>query len=842
MPLPLPIDDVMPAVLDALAARGVVVLVAPPGTGKTTRVPAAVAETVAGQVWVLEPRRIAARAAASRVAEERGEAIGEHVGYAMRMDRRVGPRTRVLYVTEALLGRRLAEDPTLAGIDAVVLDEFHERSVHVDVALAAVHALRAKRPALRLVVMSATLDGAAVARWLDAPLVEAHARTFPVDIAHVDRKDERPLEARVAGAIRSVSEGDVLVFLPGRGEIERVREALAHPNADPLDADVLPLHGELSGEEQDRALRIGRRRRIVLATNVAETSVTVEGVRTVIDTGLARVAGHDPWSGLSTLSLEPISRASAGQRAGRAGRTGPGRCLRLYTRADHDLRPAETTPEIRRVDLSGVVLDLAGRPLAWMDPPPPAAWKAAVDLLTRLGALDANGRTPIGDVMARLPAPPRVARMLVEAVARGVPREGATLAALLDERRRVDTEDLVVRALDGRGLSRQGQDVRRQLEGMLLRSTRPSTKAATGVAADSTAAREPLEAPATGPRASSGAAPGDVWGQGRGGGVAGGDPPPHETRDPGDALAAALLAGFPDRVGKRKGSVVIFAEGGSAAVEPGMPGGDAFVVVPEVDRVGGKARVRSLTPIPADWLLDGAEVRTAVRWVGERVESTEQLCYGALVLDESVGGGDAATIAALLWEHARPVAHRVFADHERAEALVRRVDFLRRLGRPLPELDLEALGRAGCEGSRSLGDLGGVSLVALARERLGPAGAHLDTLAPESLPLGNRRRAPVTYPLDGEPFIASRMQDFFGLVDGPRIADGHALVLHLLAPNQRPVQVTRDLAGFWERHWPGIRKELMRRYPRHAWPEDPKKPLPLSEDAAGRRWRERDET
>ncbi|MFN7146541.1 MAG: helicase-related protein, partial [Myxococcota bacterium] len=418
-------------------------------------------------VWVLEPRRIAARAAATRVSEEIGDPVGGHVGYAMRLDRRSGPRTRVLYVTEALLGRRFAEDPTLAGIDAVVLDEFHERSVHVDVALAAVRALRRSRTDLKLVVMSATLDGASVAGWLDAPLVEAHARTFPVTVDHVERKDERPLEVRVSAAVRSVlatDDGDVLVFLPGRGEIERCQDALRD-----LDADVLPLHGELPGDEQDRALRVGRRRRVVLSTNVAETSVTVDGVRTVIDTGVARVAGHDPWSGMGTLALEPISRASAGQRAGRAGRTGPGRCLRLYTKPDHDLRPAETTPEIRRVDLTGVVLDLAGRTLEWMDAPPAAAWTAATDLLTRLGALDADGRrTPVGDAMQRLPAPPRVARMLVEAAARGIPREGAALAALLEERRRPEAEDLVVRALDGRGLSRQGQQVARQLEGILL--------------------------------------------------------------------------------------------------------------------------------------------------------------------------------------------------------------------------------------------------------------------------------------------------------------------------------------------------------------------------------------
>jgi ATP-dependent helicase HrpB len=793
---PLPIDAVLPDVLAALDEHGAVVLVAPPGTGKTTRVPAAIADRVAGQVWVLEPRRIAARAAASRVASERGEVLGEHIGYAMRLDRKAGPRTRVLYVTEALLGRRFAEDPLLTGIDAVVLDEFHERSVHVDVALAAVRALRRTRPELKLVVMSATLDGAAVAKWLGAPLLEAHARTFPVEVTHVERKDERPIEVRVAAAVRASmeNEGDILVFLPGRGEIERVREALAD-----LPAEVLPLHGELTGEEQDRALRPASRKRVVLATNVAETSVTVEGVRTVIDTGVARVAGFDPWSGMGTLALEPISRASAGQRAGRAGRTAPGRCLRLYTRSEHDLRPADTTPELRRVDLTGVALDLAGRTLEWMDPPLPAAWKSAHDLLIRLGAIevsraeraepriagDAPGartsgegtsgapagshtRTPIGEAMARLPAPPRVARMLVEAARLGVAREGAALAATFEERRR-DVEDPVLRAMDPRGLSRQGAQIQRQLVGLLERG--------------------------------SGAPPAAVA----------------------DRLAQALFAGFPDRVGKRRAGVVVFAEGGSAAIDVHVPGGDGFVVVPEVERVGGKARVRSLTPIPPDWLLDGSTVRTSVRWEGERVEASEQLCYGALVIEETIGGGDPTEIAACLWDNARAVAHRVFPDHAQAVSLARRVAFLRRQGLPYPELDLDALGRAGCQGCRSFRDLGSVSLVALAMQMLGPDAARVDTLAPEGLALGNRKRAPITWPEDGEPYISSRMQDFFGLTDGPRVANGYPLVLHLLAPNQRPVQITRDLAGFWERHWPGIRKELMRRYPRHAWPEDPRK-------------------
>lgn len=760
-----PIDPLLPEVVAAVKAGGACVVEAPPGTGKTTRVPPALLDAVSGEVWVLEPRRIAARAAAAYVARERGEALGETVGYAMRFDRRAGPRTRLLYVTEALLTRRLAEDPELRGIGAVVLDEFHERSIHADVALAWVRQLRRTRPELGLVVMSATLDGEAVARFLGCPRLRATGTLHPVDVQYYARKDERPIEAKVAMAVGAVPDGDVLVFLPGLGEIARCEDAL---RADPkLDADVLPLHGELDADAQDRALRAGPRRRVVLATNVAETSVTVEGVRAVIDTGLARIAGHDPWSGLPTLALEPISRASADQRAGRAGRLGPGRCLRLYTKAEYDARAPDTPPEVRRIDLAGTVLDLGGRALEWFEPPAPAAWRAAVDLLTALGALNPDGTpTPLGRHMARLPVPPRVARVLLEGARLGVGPEAAALGALFGARRR-GVADLVDLALSGEGgRSRE----RRQLEGLLDRlpgGARPRAEAAIH-----------------------------------------------------DALAHALFAGFADRAGKREGARVVLAAGGSAALDVATPGGDGFVVVTEAERVGGKVVVRSLTPIPADWLLDGAEVEETLTWVGERVEARERLKNGAIVLEDSPGRGDPEAVAALLYEHARPVAHRLFPDWEAAVALVRRVAWLRRVGTDVPALDLDALARAGCGGCRSFGDLGGVSLVALARHELGAAADLVDRLAPEAVPLPGRRRAAVEYPEDGDPFVASRMQDFFGLADGPR-AGGRPLVLHLLAPNQRPVQVTTDLAGFWTRHWPSIRKELMRRYPRHRWPEDP---------------------
>jgi len=759
----LPVDAILPELLAALATHGAVVLEAPPGTGKTTRVPAALADRVEGQVWVLEPRRVAARAAARRVAAERGGPVGGYAGYAMRFDRASGPETRVLYVTEALLGRRMAVDPDLRGVGAVVLDEFHERSVHVDLALARVHALRRRRPDLALVVMSATIDGEAVARWLGCPRLRAEGTLHPVEVGYLPRRDERPVEVAVSGAVREVLSapgGDVLVFLPGVGEIERCLERLAG-----VDADVLPLHGDLEGAAQDRVLQRSGRRRVILATNVAETSLTLDGVTVVVDTGSARVAGFDAWSGTPTLELQPISRASAAQRAGRAGRQGPGRCLRLYTREEHDARPADSVPEIRRIDLCATALELAGRPLDWFEAPPPGTWKAAVAVLRRLGALDEEGRTPIGEAMIRLPVPPRVGRLLVEGAALGVGREAAALAAVLGGRSRAGAEavDVVQRAFEGR-LAGEADRERRQLVDLL------------------------------GP---TGARP----------------------ADPERALTRALFVGFPDRVGSRRAGTVRMCAGGSALLD--APGGDGFVVVPAAERVGHKLRVRAWAPLPADWLLDEAEVVERVRDVGERVELVEQLVYGEVVVEESVGRGRGPEAEALLARMVAPVLHRVFPDAEAAATLVRRVEWLRALGVELPAVTVDGLVQSACVGRASFAELAGVSLMEEAfAGPLAGRRAEIDRLAPAAVPLGNRQRVAVAWPEGQEPYLASRMQDFFGLADGPRAA-GRPIVLHLTAPSGRPVQVTTDLAGFWERHWPAIRRELMRRYPRHYWPEDP---------------------
>ena len=800
------VQAALPGIEAALDERGVVVIEAPPGTGKTTRIPIFLSghesggRRHVGQVWVLEPRRVAARASAAFVARSIGESVGATIGYAVRFERRESASTRVMYVTEALFGRRFLADPSLLGqsapVHTVVLDEFHERSIHTDLALARIRALRARpaehggRPDLRLVIMSATLDAAGLARALDAPVIRVEARRFPVELRPFLRKDDRPLVEQVRAGVGaglaslerlSPALNTVLVFLPGLGEIERCAEALG-PDLARLGerVEIVPLHGELDSGSQDRALGASACRRVILATNVAETSVTVEGVGVVVDSGLARVAGHDPWSGLPTLTVQPISRASADQRSGRAGRLGTGVCWRLYS--DYDQRPAALAPELQRSELSGVALEVGSEELPWLQPPPVAAWRAARALLVRLGALTAGShgdRTAVGEAMLGLPLAPRLARVLIEGAALGAGEESATLVALLGRSRGGRAEDPVARVLDGGRWAGEVEQERRQLVALLPRCA-------------------PTWAP--GARA--------------------------PERGPGLAatLVMALLAGFPDRVGERRGGRVVFAEGGSAVVDPATPGGDGFVVVPEAMSGEGGVRVRLLTRVPQDWLADRAEVRTTVRWAGTRVEVKEQLLFGDLVLDEGVatpaaGSSEEAEVTTMLATEVAPVAHRVFPDHAAADALVGRIAWLRRVGVDVPEVDLPTVIRQACTGSRSFADLGTVSLIALIGRTVDLS--RVDALAPAAIPLGNRKRTPITYPTDQDPFIASRMQDFFGMSRSPLIAGDRPLVLHLLAPNQRPVQITGDLAGFWKNHWPGIRKELQRRYPRQPWPDNP---------------------
>jgi len=848
---PLPIDPLLPEVVATLRAAPALVIEAPPGAGKTTRVPRALHEAGLagrGEVVVLEPRRLAARLASRRVAEELGERPGETVGHQVRFEEVAGPRTRIRYVTEGLLTRRLLSEPTLPGVGAVVLDEFHERHLQGDLALAFLRRLqRSARPDLKLVAMSATLDAGPVARFLEAPSLRSEGRRFEVAVEYLSPEEaarpELRLEDLVARAVRRLhregTAGDVLAFLPGAAEIRRAREVLA-AWAGEAGVELLPLHGDLPPEEQDRAVRPGPLRKVILSTNVAETSVTIEGVVAVVDSGLARVASHSPWSGLPTLEVKKVSRASSAQRAGRAGRTGPGRVLRLYTRHDHDARPEFDVPEVLREDLSETLLALAGLGAAedfeWFEPPPAPALEAARGLLRRLGAITGGGGlTAVGRSMLSLPVHPRQARLLVEAASRGAAEEGALLAALLGER---DLRD------------------RRALEGVALPPTGPSDllELAHAFEEASRARFDPdrLRRMAISPGAAQAversrrqlarlarALPGPGGGRGASGE---------------EALLAATAAAYPDRVGRRRSpgaDEVVLAGGGSARLDPASVVREAplLVAVDAEERrgdrrgPGGRAaevRVRIASAVTQELLLDlfpGAlRYDEAVAWnaAGERVEATERLLYEDLVLEEErAPRPDPDRVAAVLAAEALARGARAFAPEGALDRLAARIAFAASAApeaglSPPGEEELSAALREAAAGRRSFAELREADLPAALLGRLEPrARAALERLAPERVTLPGGRSVRVEYEAGRPPWIESRLQDFFGMPQGPALGAGRVpLVLHLLAPNQRAVQVTTDLAGFWDRHYPAIRRELMRRYPRHSWPEDPRAAAP----------------
>jgi len=853
---PLPIDHVLPELVAAVRDRRVAVLVAPPGAGKTTRVPGALldAGAVTGEIVVLQPRRLAARLAATRIASERGVELGGEVGYEVRFDRKRSAATRISLVTEGILTRRLLSDPELRGVGCVIIDEFHERHLDGDLALALVERLRAKRPELALLVMSATLDAEPVAAFLGAPIVRSEGRTFPIAIEYLEQPDDRHLGKQVSAAVRRAAQdgldGDVLVFLPGAGEIRRCAEDLADAAA-VFELAVLPLHGDLTADEQDRAVRPAKQRKVILATNVAETSVTIDGVVCVIDSGLARIARYSPWTGLPSLQIEPVSRASCAQRAGRAGRTRPGRVIRLYTKHDHDTRRAFEVPEVTRTDLAGAALELYGaglaglRALRWYEAPPEASVTAAEELLVRLGAVEHGqrggapdgsaggaGRSPVGSItergrrMLRFPVHPRIARVVCEAEARGVSREACTIAALLGVR------ELRLERRGPHGAARvsSSSDLIDDMDALLdarqhgLRADRlrrDSIDIGSAHAADRAAKQ--LERIARDER--------------RG-------PDGHEALD--RELQIAILSGFPDRVGKRRAPrspEIVFTGGGSGTLAQSSAVIDAeLMVAVDVAETGArgqasKVQIRRASAIEASWLLDlyldRIEERDELVWNAqrERVERVVQMTYDGLAIDEQrdVEGARRAgrPAAELLAKQALAAGIEKFIDADELRQWRARVTLVAKLASgsgiivPTDDALAQVIGRA-CEGAISFDELRKSSLLHLLDASLGEHKGLVDRLAPTHLSLPRRGRVAIHYELEQPPWIASRMQDFFGLARAPAVGDGKVpLVLHLLAPNQRPVQVTQDLPGFWVKHYPALRKQLMRRYPKHAWPEDP---------------------
>jgi ATP-dependent helicase HrpB len=845
MTAPLPIDPLLPEVVTALRTTNRLVLRAAPGAGKTTRVPAALLDAgLAGarHVAVVEPRRIAARAAAEYVARERGGGVGGEVGYRVRFARKGGDATRLWFLTEGVFSRDLARDPFLEAVGVVVLDEFHERHLQSDVALAVVRELQETvRPDLKLVVMSATLDTDALVRALGATtaLLTSEGRAHPVTIEYDDAGHGRPLVDRVAAAVARLLDGpgDVLVFLPGAGEIRRTQAALA-PLAERRALDVLPLHGDQPLDDQARALRAGPRRRVVLATNVAETALTVEGVATVVDAGLARVARFDVRTGLDRLELRPISRSSATQRAGRAGRLGPGRCLRLWTRHEETGRREHDVPEVLRVDLGRTLLELAAwglrdaRTLAWLDPPPPATLARARTLLVELGALGADGApTAIGRRMLTMPLAPRLARLMVAAEDEGVPASGALLAALASERD-------VVRA--ARAFGGGTVEWPPGPSDLLLRADLVADAARAGCSAH---ACERLGLDVRAVRAVE-----HTRRQlARRGGV--------DVEGSSDRLLRCVLAGFPDRVCRRRGP------GDARAV---MRGGTGVVVAPEsvvreaelfvaVEVDGGgrgrEARVRIASAVERGWLArvfpGSVETEREVAFDPARGRAVSRTLtrYRDLVLDVAVRSDvDAADAGAALAAAIADDPLRVYDGREDVATLIVR---LAALARAMPELGLpddplplvQGAIRVLATGATSLDELRRADVAGAVTGLLDHrARAALEREAPTHWTLPSGRRVPVVWQRDRPPVVAARIQEVFGLAATPRVAGGRVpLVLELLAPNQRPMQTTSDLASFWRTTYAQVRAELRGRYPRHPWPEDPTTAPPTSRAKPRRR-------
>jgi len=805
--VPLPVDSAVPEILRHLREANNLVLEAPPGAGKTTRVPPALLDLDDREVLVLEPRRLAARLAARFLARQRGEQVGETVGYQVRFEEAAGPRTRLRFVTEGVLTRKLLSDPALARTGCVVLDEFHERRLEGDLALALLRRLQqTTRRDLRLLVMSATLDAAPVARYLGgARVIRSEGRQYPLEIEYSPHS-AAPLDQQVAAAVERLAghglaqgiAGHILVFLPGAAEIRRAQTACT-ALATRLGCIVLPLHGDQSPEEQDRAILpnpVGpsRQQKIILATNVAESSVTIEGVAAVIDSGLVRMASHSPWSGMPTLEIARISQASANQRAGRAGRTAPGRTIRLYPLEDFARRAAHETPEILRADLSSVLLLLRAmgigglESLDWLDAPPGAAAKHAEELLRQLGADGETGRE-----MARYPLHPRLARLIVEARRRGVAEDGCTVAALLSAGERLparaahNSRSDLLALLDAQYVApwepRIAQVVRQ-----VRRAVNPPKQARRGQDAAQSAGQE-------------------------------------------DALLISVLAAFPDRVARRRqGSELQLASGGPARLAPSSTVTQAqfLVAVEAEDRRDQKAPlIRLASAIEPEWLVDlfperVAEVAT-VEWnrSAERVESVSALMFGQIAIEQTRREPDAAAAGELLAEKAIEAGLARFVDMEQLEALLERARFAAQQ-MEMPTVGVEAANevlRALAHQRKSFTELEEVARRELLRTLHRQLPRGLDAIAPESIKLPGGRQVRVHYEPGQPPWIASRLQDFFGMRETPRIAGGKVpLVVRLLAPNQRPVQMTSDLAGFWERLYPQVRKELSRRYPKHKWP------------------------
>jgi ATP-dependent helicase HrpB len=781
---------------------------------------------------MLEPRRLAARAAARRMAAEHGGRLGEEIGYQVRFDRQYGPRTRVLVVTEGVLVRLLQDDPYLESVAVVIFDEFHERSLDTDLAIAMVYLVQQTvRPDLRIVVMSATLAVEAVQIYLGGcPVVASEGRLHPVTIHYEPRSTEQPLPVAVTRAVECLLDqtgGDLLVFLPGLAEIRQTAHRL-EPLSQARGLAVVPLYGDLPPEQQDAALLPLDRRKVVLATNVAETSVTVEGITGVVDTGLARTLRFDPKVGLDRLVLTPISKASADQRTGRAGRKQPGVCIRLWSEVSHRSRPEQTEPEIRRVDLAGAVLQLLCmgetdlRHVPWLETPPEVTVMQAQALLRRLGAVGEHGVTPLGRVLARLPIHPRLGRLLVEGQRWGHPGRLALTAALLSER------DPFTRSLDQPGPDKPchaaHSDVLDRLEVLEEYEHQGRSDSSLGTLNRNSArfilrARDQLLRSLRRDVRESESAYADAL----------------VSAD--EAVLRSLLTAFPDRVARRRepGSprgVMVGGRGVRLAPSSHVLGSELFVCV-EVDAGQTEALVWQASAVQRDWLPpEQVSVTTEIGFdsATERVTAWRRLNFEDLVIEETPAAlpNDAQVAQVLAAAAAEKLVRALPPGDSPAGRFLTRVRCLRQW---MPEWHLPPFDDGQlrdllpwlCPGCRSFEDLRSADWLTVLQGQLTHAQLQaVEREAPERLQVPSGSRLLLHYEAGRPPVLAVKIQEMFGLRETPRIAGGRVLVLlHLLAPNQRPQQITDDLASFWANTYPQVRKDLRARYPRHAWPEDP---------------------
>jgi ATP-dependent helicase HrpB len=842
-----PIDEILPRIKETVLASPSAVLQAPPGSGKTTRAPLALLEVIPpekGRILMLEPRRIAAVSAARWMAKTLGEEIGGTLGYSIRFESRVSKKTRIEVVTEGILTRRIQTDPGLEGVAMVIFDEFHERSLQADLALAlCLDIRRTLRKELKILVMSATLDYGPIASLLDgAPVITSAGKAFPVEERYRPEEPDRPLHARITTAVLTAlreTSGDILVFLPGGGEIRVCCESLrATPEGKAGSISIHPLYGDLPFEEQERAILPSGKRKIVLATNIAETSLTIEGVKVVIDSGLTRRLQHDPATGMNRLVTVAVSKAAAAQRKGRAGRLGPGVCYRLYGRHAFQGMIPFTPPEMLSTDLSPLVLELSvwgvkdPAELSWLDPPPKAAWESGRRLLMDLGALDPKGSvTPVGRAMARLPLHPRLGRLSQRAAELGCPRLGADLAALLSERNILRRE---ASAFIAHG---EGDDLGGRVD--LLRQWRKQKEAPRGI--DPWALRGVDRASQQLLSLMAGLVAGDSKAC---------------REEQGMILPRLLLRAFPDRIAKRReegdGRFILCQGRGVRLPSTSRLTKSPFIIAAHVD-AGEKAEgmVHLAEPVDEDLLREelseSIESIRRVEWDKRqgRIITTFEEKLGALQLSARPFAPKEEEVAPLLCEAVRSGSAKIVFSEE-ARQLQGRVSLMKRTfpEENWPDVSETRLLSAPEEwlmpwlkGIRTREQLATLDLLPPLRARLSREQQRLlNERAPASLLVPSGHRATLDYASGDIPVLAVKLQEMFGLADTPKIAGGRVKVLlHLLSPARKPAQVTQDLKGFWNSGYQQVKKELKGRYPKHPWPDDPWKAAPTRQAKSRKR-------